>query len=597
MTFWKTFWAGLLASVLAGLIVFGIFFMILNIMLSGFDSIFDEKELVVKDKTVLHMTLDGNIGDYSNAYFNPSTFAVQKQFGLVDILKGLQLAAADDKIEGIFLNCNGVMTGMANVKEIRDGLQGFQKSGKFIVSYHENYSTKAYYLSSVAKEMYVFPSGMLQFIGLGSERMYFKNALEKLDLEMQIIRGTNNRFKSAVEPLMYESMSEAARDQSLTYLNAMWNVILNGVAKSRDVKKSRLNEIADSIYIRKSGDAVEYKMADAICYYDQVLDTLKIRAGTNEGDDLELLSFEKYTMKKVKLKRDLQKTTTKNLAVIFAEGDIVDGWGSDGQIGGNSLSADIRDAREDNDIKGVVLRINSPGGSARASDIIWREVVLCKKEKPIVVSMGNLAASGGYYIACAADKIYAQPNTITGSIGVFGIIPYTGEMFKNHLGITFDRVQTNKHAVISTNRRLEEDEIKIIQGEIDDIYDDFISKVADGRGMKKADVDSIGQGRVWAGADAKGLGLVDQFGGLQDAINDVVKRAKIHEDSIVIRYYPAPDDNKFLAFLAAMEEADESAHASITELQERLMDIYNYLKTIDGKKSIQARMPYLLWIE
>ena len=573
--------------------------MILNVMLASFGQMFDEKELVVEDKTVLHMTLNGKIGDYSNAYIDQNSLSLEKQMGVVDIVEGLKMAAEDEKIEGIFLNCDGVMTGMANVKEIRDALQDFQESGKFIVAFNENYSTKAYYLSSVAEELYVFPSGMLQFLGLGAELMYLKNTLEKLDVEMQIIRGSNNKFKSAVEPLMNEKMSEAAREQSLTYLNAMWGEIIGSVGKSRGLKKSRLNEIADSIYIRASGDAVEYGMADGICYYDQVLDTLKARVGIDQDDELELLSFERYATKKIRKKRNLAKLDTKNLAVIFAEGEIVDGWGDKGQIGGYSLAADIRDAREDEDIKGVVLRVNSPGGSALASDIIWREVIMTKKAgKPIVVSMGNLAASGGYYIACAADKIYAQPNTITGSIGVFGIIPYLGDMMTNHLGVTFDRVQTNKHMYPTPYQRLTDKEFTIIQEEIDAIYDDFLSKVAKGRGMKKSEVDSIGQGRVWAGKDALKIGLVDELGSLDDAINDVAERANIEKDSISIRYYPAPEDNKLFEILTALEESEmEEEEESSSSLEGRLMNIYSYLKTLDGKKSIQARLPYMIWIE
>lgn len=600
MTFWKTFWASLLASVVSGILITGIFLVILNAMVSSFNSIFEEKRLVVKENTVLHMTLDSNLGDYSHAYFDESTLQIYSQLGVHDILKGLEYAAEDDKIEGIFLNCDGVPTGLANVKEIRDGLVEFQKSGKFVVAYHENYTTKAYYLASAAEEVYVFPTGLMEFLGLGAERMFFKGALEKLDLEMQIIRGSNNKFKSAVEPLMYEQMSEASREQSMKYLNAMWDQMLTDIAKSRNMKKSRLNEIADSVYIRKSGDAVDYKMADGVLYYDQVLDTLRERVGLEEDAEVTLLSFKKYTQKKVKQNYNLRKKDKKNMAVIFAEGEIVDGQGEPNQIGGAKLSKQIREARLDEDIKGVVLRINSPGGSALASDVVWREVKETKKVKPIVVSMGTVAASGGYYIACAADKIYAQPNTITGSIGVFGIIPYTGDLFKNHLGITFDRVQTNDHAVLSTNKRLDEQEIQIIQEEIDDIYDDFISKVAKGRGMKKSEVDSIGQGRVWAGTDAINIGLVDEFGGLDDAIEDVRKRAGIEEDSVMIRYYPSQEPDPVVELLANMSESENSASmrtTAMSELETKFYDIYGYIKTIGDKKSIQARMPYLLWIE
>lgn len=598
MTFWKTFWASLLASVVAAIIGLTIFFLILNSMVAGFGEMFETKQLTVEENTVLHMELNGMVGDYTYADFDPVGFQMVKQFGLNDVLEGIELAKNDDNIKGIFLNCSNVGAGMATVKEIRDALADFQSSGKFIVSYSENYDKRGYYLSSVADELYVFPSGMLEFLGLGTEIVFLKGALEKLDVDMQIIRGSNNKFKSAVEPLIYEQMSEANRLQTQKYLDALWGEMTAAIAESRGMKVGYLNKIADSVWVRKSGDAVDYKMADGIKYYDEVLDILAEKSGTEEGEEVELLSFRKYAMKKTREERKLALLDEKNIAVIFAEGEIVDGGGAQNQIGGNSMAEQIRMARLDEDIKGVVLRVNSPGGSALASDVIWREVILTKQVKPVVVSMGDLAASGGYYISCAADKIYAQPNTLTGSIGVFGIIPYTGDMFKNKLGITFDRVQTNDHSVLSLNKRLTEDELKIVQQGVDDIYDDFISKVAEGRGMTKAEVDSIGQGRVWAGADAIKIGLVDEFGGLQDAINDVAERANISQDSISIQYYPEAKNDELFELLENLEEQDMSAAATAqSHIEMQIMDIYNYLKTIGSTQQIQARLPYLYWID
>ncbi len=497
MTFWKTFWASLLASFISGVIIVGIFLLILSAFVASIGATFEAKQLTIYENTVLRMELNGPIGDFSYAEFDPNSLGFNKQFGLSEFLEGLEIAKKDDNIKGIFLNCDNVSAGMATIKEMRDALADFQESGKFLVAYHENYDKKAYYLSSVAEELYVFPSGMLEFLGLGTEIMFLKGALEKLDVEMQIIRGSNNKFKSAVEPLIYEQMSEANRLQTKKYINALWNEMLSAVGTSRGLSADRLNEIADSAFIRKSGDAVTYKMADGVKYYDEILSLLRAKVDINSDEDLNLVSFEKYAMKKTREERILARRDTKNIAVIFAEGEIIDGEGNMMNVGGTRLARLIREAREDEDIKGVVLRVNSPGGSALASDIMWREVVLTKAVKPIVVSMGDVAASGGYYIACAADKIYAQPNTITGSIGVFGIIPYLGDMFKNKLGVTFDRVQTNDHAILSLTRKLDEEELQLIQEGVDDIYDDFISKVATGRGMTKAQVDSIGQGRVW----------------------------------------------------------------------------------------------------
>ncbi|MFT5819716.1 MAG: protease-4 [Crocinitomix sp.] len=597
MTFWKTFWASLLASVVSGVIVLLIFFAILSSMVSGFGNMFESKQLIVEESTILHMELDGAIGDYTYAAFNPRTFQMNKQFGLNEILQGIDLAANDDNVTGIFLNCDNLAAGMATIKEIRDALIVFQAQGKFVVSYHENYDKKAYYLASAAEELYVYPSGMLDFLGLGTEIMFLKGALEKLDVEMQIIRGSNNRFKSAVEPLIYEKMSEANRLQTQKYIDALWGVMTSEIAASRNMKVSRLNQIADSAYIRKSGDAVQYKMADAILYYDQVLDSLAKRSGVDSGADIKLLSFQKYAMKKTKEERTLAKLDDKNIAVIFAEGEIVDGLGGDDQIGGASLSAQIRDARLDTTIQAVVLRVNSPGGSALASDIIWREVMKTKETgKPFIVSMGDVAASGGYYIACEGDRIFAQKNTITGSIGVFGIIPFTGDMLKNKLGVTFDRVQTNEHAILSLNKRLSDPELNLIQQGVDDIYNDFISKVGAGRNMTKVEVDSIGQGRVWAGKDAIEIGLIDEFGGLQDAINYAAEMASIAEGDVSIKYYPEVKNSEFFDLLESLDEQEESAAAQ-SQLEMQLTDIYNYLKTIGTTSQIQARMPYLYWID
>lgn len=595
MTFWKTFWASLLASVTAGLISIGLFFIFLNAMLAGFNDLFTPKKLVVEENSVLEMNLSGEIGDYTYADFNPASFSLNKKFGVYEILQGLQIAKDDEKIKGIFLHCGDINAGMATVKEIRDGIIDFKKSGKFVLAYSENYSKKAYYIASAADSLFVFPTGMVDFLGLGAEIMFVKGALEKLDVQMQIIRGSNNRFKSAVEPLMYEQMSPESKLQTQTYINALWDIMLDGISDSRGISKDKLNEIADSVYVRKSGDAVDHGMADGIMYYDQVLALLKTLAGTEEGEELALVDFQKYALKKTKHNKTLDKLEKKNLALIFAEGDIVDGNGGPGEIGGNSLAEQIREVREDTLIKAVVLRINSPGGSAMASDIIWREVILTKEQKPFIVSMGDVAASGGYYIACAADKIFAQPNTITGSIGVFGVIPYTGDMFKNNLGITFDHVTTNDHAILSTNRKLTEAELLIFQEGVDDIYLDFISKVGQGRGLTNAEVDSIGQGRVWAGTDAKRIGLVDDFGGLFDAIYYAAGEAGIDSTDIQIKVYPEREENDLFEFLENMDEMDQ---ASLTQnnLETQLLEIYTYIRTLDGKSSIQARLPYMFWI-
>lgn len=597
MTFWKTFWASLLATIAAGIVVLVIFFAILSAMVSSFGEMFESQEISVEENTVLHMQLDGMIGDFTYADFDPTTFQMTKQFGLNDILDGLELAKNDEKIKGVFLDCYGVNAGMATVKEIRDALIDFKSSGKFVVAYNENYGKSGYYLATAADELYTFPSGMVEFLGLGAELMFLKGALEKLDVEMQVIRGSNNKFKSAVEPLIYDQMSEANRKQTMKYLSALWSEMTTAVSESRKKKVSYLNQIADSVWVRDGRDAVEYGLVDDVIYYDSVYQRLVTLTEVEEEEDMKLLSFQKYALKRNKEERKLGLLESKNMAVVFAEGEIIDGMGMPNQIGGESLSEELRKVRKDEDIKAVVLRVNSPGGSALASDIIWREVdLLSKAGKKVVVSMGDYAASGGYYISCAADRIFAQPNTLTGSIGVFGIIPYTGDMFKNKLGITFDRVQTNEHSVLSMNKRLTEEELKIIQEGVDDIYDDFLSRVAEGRGMTKADVDSIGQGRVWAGKDALEIGLVDELGGLKDAIAYAAESAGIASDSISVSYLPKRENQELFELIENLENGNSQVTASGSELETQLLEIYSVARTIGSRNQYQARLPYLMWV-
>lgn len=604
MTFWKTFWASFLAITTASFVVVGSFFLLVGIVVSGVGEVLQPKALEVEENTVLHMQLDGTLGDYTTADFDSDRFRLSKQFGLLDIQKGLEIAKEDDKVKGIFLHCDGLATGMATTKEIREALLDFQSSGKFIIAYHEYYSTKAYYLSSVADQLYVFPSGMLGWLGLGAERMFLRGTLEKLDVEMQIVRGPDNQFKSAVEPLTRDRMSEASRLQVQRILDVVWEETVEAVAASRKLTPDRLNDIADSLLVRQSGDAVRYRMADGSLYYDEVLDTLSRRAGTRDKEELALLSFKKYALKKAKKARTAEKIDDKNIALIFASGEIVDGEGTADQIGGSSLSEAIREAREDEAIKAIVLRVNSPGGSALASDMIWHEVMAAKAAgKPVVASMGDVAASGGYYIACAADKIYAQSNTITGSIGVFGVIPYTGKMFKNKLGITFDRVQTNPHAVFSTNRKLDEEEYRTVQMVVDTIYRDFVAKVASGRSMTPSAVDNIAKGRVWIGADAKKNGLVDAHGGLQDAIADAAQKAGIAADSVAVHVYPEQEDDQLFEWLESVEEEwGARVHSrGVTPLESQLRAIYDHLSALSSVTThhncVQARLPYTIWIE
>ncbi|MDG2226718.1 MAG: signal peptide peptidase SppA [Flavobacteriales bacterium] len=588
--FWRSFWSASLAIFLIG----GTLITLLLVGVGGaISGLSETTPFVVKENAVLHMKLDAKISEVSYAEFDQTSFSLDQGFGLREIKIGLEAAKSDDKIKGVFLNVTNLSAGMATTEEIRDAIIDFKSSGKFVYAYSEFYSQKAYYLSTAADKVYLFPAGMLEFKGLGAELMFLKGAIDKMGVDVQIIRGSNNKFKSAVEPLMYDSMSVANREQTMTYISALWNQMLIGVNEKTGVSANMLNEIADSMYVRSSKTALSYKLVDELIYEDELLAMFKEESGTKKGKDLNLVSFKKYASKKAK-KSD-RKNKNSNIAVVYAVGGIESGKGNAATIGSETIAGAIREAREDDEIKAVVLRVNSPGGSALASDVIWREVVLTQKAKPIIVSMGDVAASGGYYIACAADKIYAQPNTITGSIGVFGIIPNIGPALKKNFGITFDRVQTNHHSVLSLNKALTDDEKRLIQLGVDDIYNDFTQKVADGReGLEQADVDSIGQGRFWSGTDALRIGLVDELGGIDAAVAYAAQQANIGADDIKIGVYPEQKENKLLELMESLGDEEVSAEASLR------LKLETFIQSVDkiiSTQGIQARMPFDILID
>jgi protease-4 len=383
----------------------------------------------------------------------------------------------------------------------------------------------------------------------------------------------------------------------MTYLNSLWDNMLSNIKSSRNISIEQMNEIADSIYIRNAPSAVEHQLVDKLLYEDELHDFLKSKTDTPDSEELNLVSFSKYCSSKSTIK-SMEIGKSGNIAIVNAVGDIVSGKGERNQIGSEKIAAAVKEARLNQDVKAIVLRVNSPGGSALASDVIWREMVLAKESKPVVVSMGDVAASGGYYISCAADWIFAQPNTITGSIGVFGMIPNVGPMMENKLGITFDRAETNNHAVLSLTKALSEQEKSIIQSEVDIIYNDFITKVADGRdGLKVEDVDAIGQGRVWSGTDALRLGLVDELGGIDDAVNYAAEKAGIEKSEIKTLSLPYYKSDEFMAIIELLNEKEAAVKTKnidiYTHLKKQIEFLYNY-KSCDR---IQARIPYDLIVK
>lgn len=594
ISFWKIFWPSLTAIIVSSIFSTIFFFLFLGATIGALSAGFETKKMKISDNSILHIKLDKPVTDQTNASFNPMEFKIDGSIGLADLLIGIEEAEKDSKIKGIFIELDNLQCGYANLFELRNAIEKFKASGKFVVAYNsgEAISQKEYLLASVADENYGFPTSMMEFLGLGAEYVFFKNMFDRMDLEMQIIRGENNDFKSAVEPFFLDKMSDSARVQTERYLNSIWGDYLSAVSESRKVSVEELNDIAENAKIRRTTDAVEHKLMDAVKYQDEIHDILKKKTNKATADKLNLVSFENYARKKSRERETLDGAKKANIAVILAEGAI--DTNGDG-IASRKLVKQIREAREDKDIKAIVLRVNSPGGSALASDEIWREVYLANEIKPVIVSMGNVAASGGYYISAAAKRIFAESTTITGSIGVFGVIPYTGKMLEDHLGLTFDRVSTNAHSVMTTNRKLTEIEFDIIQSEVNAIYSEFIDIVAKGRNLTPERVNEIGRGRVWTGRDALKIGLVDELGGLNDAIAYAIKDAKI--DKPVFVYYPKRDDDKFMQFLEAIAEENEDAemqdNGSITA---EAMRIVKALKQVDRIRGIQMRMPYFMEI-
>jgi protease-4 len=583
----KTFFQYLLASILgfiiASFLLFLIFLGIIGAMMSS-----SNKLVEVKNNSILYINLSKEIVDRASNNplngFDYANFQPKTSLGLNNILKAIENAKDDPKIKGIYMEVDAVAAGAATTDEIRNALLEFKESKKFIISYSDVYSQKAYFLSSVSDKIYMNPEGIVEWTGLRAEIMYYKNILEKLGVEPQIIR--HGKFKSAVEPFMLDKMSPENREQTKTYMGSIWDHWVEGVSKSRNISTMDLNRFADEMIIRSGNSTFENKLVDSLIYKDQVLSIIKKRLNISEKKDIESVSLEDYSKIPTPLKG---KGLSKNkVAVIYASGNIVMGSSTEGEIGAEGIAKIIREARRDSTIKAIVLRVNSPGGSALASEVIWREMILAKKAKPVIVSMGDVAASGGYYISTPADTILANPTTITGSIGVFGLFFNVKEGMNKKLGINVETVTTNKHSdMFSMYRPMSAEERTVAQFGVEDIYQTFIGHVAEGRNIPVARVDEIGQGRVWSGANAIDIKLIDQFGGLKDAIAVAVKKAKL--DDYRITELPKQKD----PFQQIIE--DLTGNAKISILKDELGLVYKQYNTIMNMMSnqgIQARIPY-----
>ena len=530
MKFLKVVLAAFIGTLIALLINFFIKVGVISSMISSFTkSEAKETAATVKPNSVLYMKLNYEIPDRSTddgfPSFDFNSLETVESTGMNVILRNIDNAKTDPNIKGIYLDLSSIPTSTATLQEIRDKLIEFKESGKFIVSYAETYSQSAYYIASIADKVYLNPEGALDLHGMASQVMFYKHLLDKLDIEMQIVRGPNNRFNSAVEPYFLDKMSEANREQMDKLLGSVWGQILTGISTSRNISVEQLNNIADSLTtIFDAEKAMQYGLVDNLYYKDQMLDELKTLTGSTKG--VNAVGNEKYA------KSYKDKNASKNeVAIIYASGQIFDGKGSEANIYSENLSKTIRKAREDNSVKAIVLRVNSPGGSAVASAIIGRELDLTKEVKPVIVSMGNYAASGGYWISANADYIFADPTTLTGSIGVFGTFPNAQGFLNDKIGLTFDVVKTNENADFGNfTQPLTAYQYGKLQENVVKTYDQFTKRVAEGRNLRQTYVDSIGQGRVWAGVDAIELGLVDQLGNLEDAIAYAAEKADIAND-------------------------------------------------------------------
>ena len=596
MKFGKIVLAAFLGTLIALVINFFIKVGVVSSMISSLSKSDAESSTTVKPNSLLYMKLDYDIPDRTVdnpiGSFNFSSMETQESTGMTTILHNIEHAKTDPNIKGIYLELSSIPTSTATLQEIRNKLIEFKESGKFIVTYGESYSQSAYYMASVADKIFLNPEGALDLHGMASQIMFYKHLFEKLDVEMQIVRGPNNRFKSAVEPYFLDKMSEANREQMDKLLNSIWGEILTSISQSRNISVEQLNKIADNLETYFDAQkALEYGLVDNLYYKDQLLDELKGLTGSNK--DINTIGNANYA------KSYKDKSVSKNeVAVVYALGQIFDGKGDEEQnIYSENLSKTIRKAREDENVKAIVLRVNSPGGSAVASAIIGRELDLTKAEKPIIVSMGDYAASGGYWISAKADYIFADPTTLTGSIGVFGTFPNLQGLLNDKIGLTFDVAKTNENADFGTvTQPLTEFQYGKLQEMVVKTYDDFTKRVAEGRGLTQSYVDSIGQGRVWSGVDAIRIGLVDQLGDMEDAIAYAAQKANLGDDYKVTEW---PKQKDF--FTRIMESMNSNGSDKLdAAMRSKLGSYYNYLQGLEylqKNTGIQARMPFDMVIE
>ena len=582
-SFLKYTLATIVGILITGLLFMLIFFGVMGVILSKGDTTVD-----IRPQSILKMKLNYEIRDrspkdpFNNIDFQ--TFKVKTILGLNDILANIEKAKKDDDVEGIYMDLSYIPAGMATIEEIRNALIDFKEADKFIICYSDIYLHKSYYLASVADSIYLNPTGWFYMTGLSSQVMFFKETLDKLGIEPQIIR--RGKFKSAVEPFTRDQMSEENRQQIESYMRSIWNHMAEEIAAHRDIPQDSLNMIIDNLLVNDAQSAKKYGLVDGLRYKDEIKESLKRNSDVDNKP--RLVSLGKYNG--VPAKKAYRGLAKDKIAVIYAMGQVMTGEAQEGSIGSERISRAIREAREDSSIKAIVFRVNSGGGSTLASDIIWREMHLAQKEKPVVASFGDLAASGGYYISVPADTILASPNTLTGSIGVFGMLFNGKELLNDKLGIHIDVAKTHRYADFgSPFRSLKTRERKVMEHIVDDIYDTFITRVARGRNMKAEEVQEVAQGRVWSGMDARHIGLIDKYGGLNDAIELAAKMAETSQYRTV--GLPKLKD-PFQQFMESF--SGNLQNKVLKQTLGRDARYYQHLKEALSMEGIQARIPYTI---
>ncbi len=586
----KQFFKMMFASALGGFLAIGIFFLVGIVMFAGIVSSLDSSNKTYtlgKNEKVLSLQLKGSLSEISRSDPLDELFSTQKTTSLKDILSSIEMAKENENIKGIYIDASFLRTGIAGIDAIRRKLIDFKESGKFIVAYADSYTQRCYYLSSVADKIFMNPQGSLFLHGFASQTTFYKGLLKKAGVEMLVFKvGT---YKGAVEPFMLDKLSDDNREQITSYQQSVWGNFVGGIASSRNISENQINDFADNGHMLSSADkAVEYKLIDALKYRHEAEEYVKEQAGIDSDKKLKTVSVNKI-IKTGKARVSAEKD---RIAILYAEGEIIS---SESRLGydnrGNKITEDLANEliklKKEEDVKAVVLRVNSPGGSGYISEQIWKQVNELKEEKTIVVSMGNMAASGGYYISCAADKIISEANTLTGSIGVFGLFPNMTGLF-DKLDLTTDVVKTNQYADLGDpSRPMREEEKQLIQGSVERFYEVFLTRCAEGRGVAKAYIDSIGQGRVWTGEQALEIGLVDEIGGLERAIETAAELADLSDYSV---YTVSTSENSITEYLKKqMEDVKLSITKDVLGDDMKLFDSLQMMKTARG---IKARIPY-----